>query len=393
MISIESVNLFWKKNPIWIVESTRSDGSNFQLIIKKRFLGAYVVNKVKLEGEYAGEIIIPLNNEKLIEVDLHQFSDINEIKLKNSPTGKIQHLKLQLNNNSLEDIDLSPLGNWSEFNVTVDLSNNYLKKINLEPLSYCKGLRELNLSDNQLKKIDLSPLQHCKNICQVDLRKNALSKVDISPLINCYSNCIPPYYPSIDIENHVEVIIGSKSHRAREWLVIHEDSEKKECEKKGESSPFNINLYSCLFNELSAAAHDEKTKLEFFQRLGALQTISKGVLDFLKESIDMSNHSPEASIIRSFKSLEELLYLTYERKYGQPLSSIKPSQMQKVLNNIGVTPDNIDIWIGTVRLLRNRCIHRESQKTSIQVTISDSNLVIETVLRIFEYWNDNVRMK
>ncbi|MFX0125806.1 MAG: hypothetical protein ACFFAE_19445 [Candidatus Hodarchaeota archaeon] len=385
--------MFWKKKPTWIVESTRNDGTKFQLIIRKRLLGAYKVNRVRLEGEYPGEIIIPLNNERLIEVDLHQFSNINDIKLKSSPTGRIQHLKLQLNNNNLEDVDLSVLGNWSDFGVTVDLSNNYLKKINLEPLSYCKGLRELNLKDNQLKKIDLSPLQHCKNICQLDLRKNALSRVDISPLINCFSKCPPHYSPRIDIEDHVDVIIGSKLHKTGEWLILHEDFERRKHEKKGDQSPFSLNLHSCLFNELSADAHVEKSKLEFSQRLRALQTIPKDVLALLEQSIDMSIHSPEASIIRSFRSLEELLYLTYERKYGQPLSSIKPSEMQKVLNNIGVTPDNIDIWIGTVRLLRNRCIHRESQKTPIQVTISDSNLVIETVLRIFEYWDNNVKVK
>ncbi|MFX1506123.1 MAG: hypothetical protein ACFFDC_08405 [Promethearchaeota archaeon] len=385
--------MIWKKKPIWIVENTRNNGSKFQLIIKKKFLGAYVANGEKLEGEYAGEIIIPLNNENLIEIDLSQLSNINEIKLKNSPTGKIQHLKLKLNNNNLEDINLSPLGNWSDFTVTVDLSNNFLRKINLKPLSYCKGLRELNLNDNQLEKIDLTPLQHCKNICQIDLKKNALSRVDISPLINCFSNCAPQYIPSIDIESHVEVIIGSKSHKTGEWLIIHEDAERRKHEKKGVDSPFIPNLYSCLINELSADAHAEKAILEFSQRLGALQTFPNGILKILEQSIEMSNHSPEASIIRSFKSMEELLYFTYERKYGKPLSSIKPSEMQKVLNNIGVTPDNIDIWIGTVRILRNRCLHRESQKTPMDVTISDSNLVIETVLRIFEYWENNVNVK
>ena len=382
-----------KKNPSWIVENTRSDGSTFHLIIKKKFLGSYVVNGENLERENSGEIIIPLNNEKLIEVDLSQLSNIDEIKLKNSPTGKIQHLKLQLNNNNLEKLDLSPLGNWSNFEVTVDLSNNFLKKINLEPLSYCKGLRELNLKDNQLKKLDLTPLQHCKNICRINLRKNAFSRVDISPLINCFSNCTPPYSPSINIENHIKVVIGTKSQKAGEWLVIHEDAERKKYEKKGEHSPFTFNLYSCLFNELSADGHIEKAKLEYSQRLRLLQTIPDSVLDSLEQSIEMSNHNPEASIIRSFISLEELLYSTYERKYGKPLSTIKPSEMQKVLNNIGVTPDNINIWIGTVRLLRNRCIYRESQKTPIQVTISDSNLIIETVLRIFEYWENNVNLK
>ncbi|MFW9903708.1 MAG: hypothetical protein ACFFFH_05205 [Candidatus Thorarchaeota archaeon] len=385
--------MIWKKKPKWIVENTRSDGSKFQLIIKKKILGAYIVNGGKLEGESAGEIIIPLNNEKLIEVDLSQLSNIYEIKLKNSPTGKIQYLKLKLNNNNLENIDLSSLENWSDFTVTVDLSNNFLRKINLEPLSYCKGLRELNLKDNRLENIDLTPLQHCKNLCQIDLRKNALSRVDISPLINCFSNCVPQYSPSIDIENHVEVIIGSKSHKTGEWLIIHEDAERVKHKETGNNSSFILNLYSCLINELSADAHDEKAKLEFSQRLGVLQTIPNGILEFLEQSIDMSNRSPEASIIRAFKSLEELLYFTYERKYGKPLSPIKPSEMQKVLNNIGVTPDNIDIWIGTIRILRNRCLHRESQKTPIQVTISDSNLVIEIVLRIFEYWDNNVNVK
>jgi hypothetical protein len=382
-----------KKNPSWIVENTRSDGSAFHLIIKKKFLGSYVVNGENLERENAGEIIIPLNNEKLIEVDLSQLSNIDEIKLKNSPTGKIEHLKLQLSNNNLEQIDLSPLGNWSNFKVTVDLSNNFLKKVNLEPLSYCKGLRELNLKDNQLKKLDLTPLQHCKNLCDINLRKNAFSRVDISPLINCFSNCTPHYSPSINIENHIEVVIGSTSHKAGEWLVIHEDAERKKHKKKGKKTPFTFNLYSCLFNELSADGHIEKAKLELSQRLRVLQTIPNSILDSLEQSIEMSNHNPEASVIKSFISLEELLYSTYERKYGKPLSSIKPSEMQKVLNNIGVTPDNINIWIGTVRLLRNKCIYRESQKTPIQVTTSDSNLVIEIVLRILEYWENNVNLK
>lgn len=76
---------------------------------------------------------------------------------------------LCLRNNSLSEIDLSPLEKSGKNLKAVRLSHNRLQEINLEPLSFCPNLEEVSLLENRLKRIDLSPLFHCPNLKELKI--------------------------------------------------------------------------------------------------------------------------------------------------------------------------------------------------------------------------------
>jgi len=71
--------------------------------------------------------------------------------------------------------------------VRLDISCNYLSKVDLTPLSDCQSLKYLDLSENAIKDIDLSPLADCENLETLDLSHNRLKDVNLTPLVHCKS--------------------------------------------------------------------------------------------------------------------------------------------------------------------------------------------------------------
>ena len=48
-----------------------------------------------------------------------------------------------------------------------------------------KNLVRLDISCNYIRKLDLSPLEDCKTLKYLDLSENAIQQLDLSPLKNC----------------------------------------------------------------------------------------------------------------------------------------------------------------------------------------------------------------
>ncbi|MGY5871013.1 MAG: leucine-rich repeat domain-containing protein [Candidatus Thorarchaeota archaeon] len=71
--------------------------------------------------------------------------------------------------------------------VRLDISCNYLSKLDLSALEECKTLKYLDLSENGIESIDLSPLRSCKKLETLDLSYNRLTDVDFLPLAGCKS--------------------------------------------------------------------------------------------------------------------------------------------------------------------------------------------------------------
>jgi len=115
---------------------------------------------------------------------------------------------LNLSDNQLVSVDLSPLENFStleeldfEYNklVSMDitllqncqrlkklyLGSNQLATIDLTALKNSKKLQKLSLDDNQIALIDLTPLKNCSKLQVLTLDSNQLDSVDLSPLKNC----------------------------------------------------------------------------------------------------------------------------------------------------------------------------------------------------------------
>ena len=71
--------------------------------------------------------------------------------------------------------------------VRLDISCNYLSKIDLSVLEGCTTLKYLDLSENALETIDLTPLTTCKKLETLDLSYNMIKYANLTPLINCES--------------------------------------------------------------------------------------------------------------------------------------------------------------------------------------------------------------
>ncbi|MFW9793832.1 MAG: leucine-rich repeat domain-containing protein [Candidatus Thorarchaeota archaeon] len=71
--------------------------------------------------------------------------------------------------------------------VRIDMSSNWLTKVNLTPIASCADLDYLSIAGNALKSIDLSPLESCNSLRILDLSHNLLEDIDLTPLSMCES--------------------------------------------------------------------------------------------------------------------------------------------------------------------------------------------------------------
>lgn len=71
--------------------------------------------------------------------------------------------------------------------VRLDISCNYLNRVDLTPLSDCQSLKYLDLSENAIEDIDLSSLSACDKLETLDISYNRLNDVNLTPLVHCKS--------------------------------------------------------------------------------------------------------------------------------------------------------------------------------------------------------------
>lgn len=104
-------------------------------------------------------------DEKGINLDLRNIAQVDLL-----PLIWCENLEtLCLRNNSITEIDLSPLEKCGQNLKSVRLGHNRLQEIDLEPLSSCPNLEEVSLIDNRLKRVDLTPLFHCPNLREIKI--------------------------------------------------------------------------------------------------------------------------------------------------------------------------------------------------------------------------------
>jgi len=104
-------------------------------------------------------------DEKGINLDLRNIAQVDLL-----PLIWCEDLEtLCLRNNSITEIDLSPLEKCGKNLKSVRLGHNRLQEIDLEPLSACPNLEEISLEDNRLKRVDLTPLFHCSNLKEIKI--------------------------------------------------------------------------------------------------------------------------------------------------------------------------------------------------------------------------------
>lgn len=114
-------------------------------------------------------------DESAINLDLRNIASVDLL-----PLIWCENLEsLCIRNNSLTEIDLTPLEKCGKNLKAIRLSHNRLQEINLNPLSYCPKLQEVLLDNNRLKRIDLSPLFQCANLKQLNLDKEVALTADL----------------------------------------------------------------------------------------------------------------------------------------------------------------------------------------------------------------------
>ena len=111
------------------------------------------------------------------------YCSLNHIDLK--PLSSCNIERLWLDNNRLQNVNLSPLSSF-EFLSVIVLSDNLIRSIDLSPLEECDSFRSLFLDGNQLERIDLSPLGSCHDFAHLNISQNRLKSIDLSPLGSCH---------------------------------------------------------------------------------------------------------------------------------------------------------------------------------------------------------------
>ena len=69
----------------------------------------------------------------------------------------------------------------------IDLTNQFIRSIDLAPLIECKKLSFLNLANNLLDSVNLTPLCQLKGLREINLMDNKIHIIDITPLYFCES--------------------------------------------------------------------------------------------------------------------------------------------------------------------------------------------------------------
>jgi Leucine-rich repeat (LRR) protein len=115
------------------------------------------------------------SDETVINLDLRDISSVDLL-----PLIWCENLEsLYLRNNSLTEIDLSPLEKCGKNLKIINLNHNRLREIDLDPLSFCPQLLEVALEDNQIRRVDLSPLFECANLKELNLDKDVSLTADL----------------------------------------------------------------------------------------------------------------------------------------------------------------------------------------------------------------------
>lgn len=121
------------------------------------------------------------SNVQSLIIGEHQLESLSLEPLESC--GNLQTLQLWAN--GLSKISLGPLASTSL--EELNLNNNKLENLDLTPLRHCESLKNLYIGANKLKRIDLSPLQSCSQLRSVYMSNNPFSLIDLSPLSSCSS--------------------------------------------------------------------------------------------------------------------------------------------------------------------------------------------------------------
>lgn len=413
-----------------------------QEIVKKTKV---MVLQILLHGNHLKEIdLSPLHN--VVNIDYLELY-LQDNHLETIDLEPLSHCKglvgLDLSNNRLSEINLDPLKYCKNLRL-LDLSNNLLKDFDFEELQHCTNLYYFDLRGNALSEVDINPFgtllqkfdqvidqySHTHTIRGVgyspptgDWRKR---KIPLSDYDNYEGSTEYPFWEFLEnttrfakypilFDKNVKIKIGSETRTVWEWEEpieveteeILDEETLREYEAHGEEPPrrfrrLNPSIFAWLkyvtkekivqewvssWQFLPMETLTDEQIHHFTKKLKYFTTIPDAIISMLKDSLEILEEDPMGSIGKAGRALESLLSSIYEEKYGKIPPDVKMHKIQMTLNKDGVIPDVIDVWISTVRILRNRCVH-PSERTLVQVTKTDSYLVMNALFEKILEWYD-----
>lgn len=192
------------------------------------------IQQLDLSGNYLGMLdetsFNGLNNLKWL-----YLSDTNLSFTESNPFEHLNQLSvLDISHNNLRTLNISSfsmtLGNLRQFlaagnhfensleiirslksNIwALDLSQNYIGKLNRNTFEHFKEFRLLNLSDTNLEHFDVNPLK----VKQLDISRNNLKRLNVTLLSDTLNQLEYFYAAENKFENSAEIIqhLGSKLH-------------------------------------------------------------------------------------------------------------------------------------------------------------------------------------
>lgn len=115
------------------------------------------------------------SDETTVSLDLRDIASVDLL-----PIIWCENLEyLCIRNNSIAEIDLSPLEKCGKKLKSIRLNNNRIQELDLNPLGSCPNLEELNLESNRLKRVDLSPLFQCANLKELVMDRDVGLTADL----------------------------------------------------------------------------------------------------------------------------------------------------------------------------------------------------------------------
>lgn len=118
--------------------------------------------------------------QSLLDLTHLAFKHIRPLNL-DSLSSCRKLLELDLRNNELEHVSLDSLSSCRLLE-QLDMSVNRFSEMDLSPLSSCTELNQINFRYNRIREIDLAPLSTCHKLKRLNLSENRLVEVDLSPL-------------------------------------------------------------------------------------------------------------------------------------------------------------------------------------------------------------------
>ncbi len=155
--------------PLICLNYTKSQGVEGQIIMTRIIFARYTDTTNPDDQRFLYGQSEPTSHVKYVSSDLYWVKEIKNL------------VRLDISGNYLSKVDLWALEGSTTLKY-LDLSENALENVDLTPLTTCKKLETLDLSYNRIRDANLTPLINCESLRYLYIHRNQLDTINIAPL-------------------------------------------------------------------------------------------------------------------------------------------------------------------------------------------------------------------